>query len=62
MSPEAHANTVHETDMAVGLSGDQTLSWTSTVHPDRSRRVTVRLWDGKTMKTVIDNAVAAPAP
>lgn len=49
-------------DMAVGLSGDQTLSWTSTVHPDRSRRVTVRLWDGKTMKTVIDNAVAAPAP
>lgn len=47
-------------DMAVGLSGDQTLSWTSTVHPDQSRRVTVRLWDGKTMKTVIDNEVAAP--
>ena len=49
-------------DMAVGLSGDQTLSWTSTVRADQSRRVTVRLWDGKTMKTVIDNAVAAPAP
>ncbi|MBN8845936.1 MAG: hypothetical protein J0H88_22075 [Sphingomonadales bacterium] len=47
-------------DMAVGLSGDQTLSWTSTVHPDRSRRVTIRLWDGKDMKTVIDNDVAAP--
>lgn len=49
-------------DMAVGLSKDQTLSWTSTVHPDRSRTVIVRLWDGKTMKTVIDNRVAAPAP
>ncbi len=47
-------------DMAVGLSGDQTLSWTSTVHPDQSRRVTVRMWDGKSMKTVIDNDVAAP--
>ena len=49
-------------DMAVGLSPDQTLSWTSTVHPDQSRRVTVRLWDGKEMKTVIDNRVGAPAP
>ncbi|KTE21016.1 hypothetical protein ATE67_06680 [Sphingopyxis sp. H050] len=49
-------------DMAVGLSGDQTLSWTSTVHPDRSRRVIIRLWDGKAMKTVIDDRVAAPAP
>ena len=49
-------------DMAVGLSPDQTLSWTSTVHPDLSRRVTVRLWDGKDMKTVIDNRVAAPVP
>ena len=48
-------------DMAVGLAPDQTLSWTSTVHPDQSRRVTVRLWDGKDMKTVIDNQVAAPA-
>jgi hypothetical protein len=47
-------------DMAVGLSPDQTLSWTSTVHPDQSRRVTVRLWDGKEMATVIDNQVAAP--
>ena len=47
-------------DMAVGLSPDQTLSWTSTVHPDKSRRVTIRLWDGKEMATVIDNQVAAP--
>jgi hypothetical protein len=47
-------------DVAVGLSPDQTLSWTSTVHPDQSRRVTVRLWDGKEMATVIDNQVAAP--
>lgn len=47
-------------DMVVGLSPDQTLSWTSTVHPDKSRRVTIRLWDGKEMATVIDNQVAAP--
>ena len=47
-------------DMAVGLSPDQTLSWTSTVRADKSRRVTVRLWDGKDMATVIDDQVAAP--
>ena len=47
-------------DMAVGLSPDQTLSWTSTVRADKSRRVTIRLWDGKSMATVIDDQVAAP--
>jgi hypothetical protein len=47
-------------DMAVGLSPDQTLSWTSTVRPDKSRRVTIRLWDGKEMAAVIDDQVAAP--
>jgi hypothetical protein len=47
-------------DMSVGLSADQTLSWTSTVRADKSRRVTVRLWDGKTMTNVIDDQVAAP--
>jgi hypothetical protein len=47
-------------DMAVGLSPDQTLSWTSTVHPDQSRSLVIRLWDGKTMATVIDDKVAAP--
>jgi hypothetical protein len=46
--------------MAVGLSPDQTLSWTSTVRADKSRRVTIRLWDGKEMTTVIDDQVAAP--
>lgn len=49
-------------DRMVGLSPDQTLSWTSVVRPDRSRRVTVRLWDGTDMQTVIDDRVAAPAP
>lgn len=48
-------------DMVVGLSPDQTLSWTSTVRPDKSRRVTIRLWDGKEMATVLENDVAAPA-
>ena len=47
-------------DVAVGLSPDQTPSWTPTVHPDQSRPLTVRLWDGKEMATVIDNQVAAP--
>lgn len=47
-------------DMAVGLSADQTLSWTSTVRADKSRRVTIRLWDGKDMATVVDDQVAAP--
>ncbi len=47
-------------DMAVGLSPDQTLSWTSTVRTDKSRRLTIRLWDGKTMATVIDDQVAVP--
>lgn len=48
-------------DRAVGLSPDQTLSWTSVVAPDGARRVTVRLWDGTTMQPVIDDRVAAPA-
>ena len=47
-------------DMVVGLSPDQTLSWASTVRPDKSRHVTIRLWDGKAMATVIDDQVAAP--
>ena len=47
-------------DRTVGLSPDQTLSWASTVRPDKSRRVTIRLWDGKDMATVIDDQVAAP--
>jgi hypothetical protein len=47
-------------DMVVGLSADQTLSWTSTVRADKSRRVTVRLWDGKGMEPVVDDQVAAP--
>lgn len=47
-------------DMQVGLSGDQTLSWTSIVRSDGSRRVTVRMWDGSAMVPVIDDHVAAP--
>ena len=47
-------------DRVVGLSPDQTLSWTSTVRADKSRRVTIRLWDGSQMATVIDDQVAAP--
>jgi len=48
-------------DRAVGLSPDQTLSWTSVVAADNSRRITIRLWDGTSMASVIDDRVAAPA-
>jgi Tol biopolymer transport system component len=47
--------------MKIGVSGDQTLSWTSSVRADGSRRVIVRLWDGTAMQPVIDDRVAAPA-
>lgn len=36
------------------------MSWTSTVRPDKSRRVTIRLWDGEAMVPVVDDVVAAP--
>ncbi len=48
-------------DMAVGVSPDQTLNWTSSVGTDGSRRITVRMWDGTAMQPVIDDQVAAPA-
>jgi len=47
-------------DMMVGMSRDQTLNWTSIVRPDGSRSITVRLWDGDEMATVIDDRIAAP--
>lgn len=47
-------------DTTVGLSRDQTMSWASTVRPDKSRRVTIRLWDGEAMVPVVDDVVAAP--
>ena len=40
--------------------GDTTLQWSSIVHTDGSRRVTIGLWDGSKMATVIDDQVAAP--
>lgn len=46
-------------DQQVGLSNDQTMSWTSTVRADGSRRVTIKLWDGSAMAPVIDDQVAA---
>lgn len=49
-------------DRVVGLSGDQTLSWTSAVRTDGSRRITIRLWDGSSMASVIDDSVAAKQP
>lgn len=58
--PTVVAATADENDdIAVGLSKDQTMNWTSIVHPDGSRRVTVRLWDGTSMQPVIDDQVGA---
>ncbi len=48
-------------DLAVGLSDDQTLSWTSLVRSDGTRRITVRMWDGAAMQAVIISNQAAPA-
>lgn len=47
-------------DGAVGRAPDRTLSWTSSVRADASRRVTIRLWNGSEMAAVIDDEVAAP--
>lgn len=47
-------------DMKVGLSKDQTLSWTSTVNADKSRTVTIRMWNGTGFDTVQNESVAAP--
>lgn len=46
-------------DQQVGLSNDQTMSWTSIVRADKSRRITIKLWDGSAMVPVIDDQVAA---
>lgn len=46
-------------DLAMGLSADQTLSWTSRVQADAARRITIRLWDGTAMQTVVDDVVPA---
>lgn len=48
-------------DLAVGLSADQTLSWRSLVRPDGSRQITIKMWDGSAMQTVIDDDVTAAA-
>lgn len=56
----AAAPAVAGEDTTLGVSGDQSLSWTSTIRADGSRRLTVRLWDGSEMKPVIDDQIAAP--
>lgn len=57
--PDAAATAADE-GAVIGLSGDRTLSWTSIVGPDGSRRITVRMWDGSAMTPVIDDRVPAP--
>ena len=47
--------------MKVGLSRDQSLSWTWIVKPDGSRTVEVKLWNGTGSDTVILDRVAASA-
>ena len=59
-APATDAEMAEGEDRAIGLSPDRTLSWTSLVRADASRRVTVRLWNGSEMVTVIDDEAAAP--
>ncbi len=47
------------TDMKQGIARDQTLQWTSSVSPDGSRVVLIRLWNGTVHETVLEEHVAA---
>lgn len=49
-------------DRQSGASDDGTLTWSSTVRPDGSRRVLVWKRAGDTMVVALDNIVAAPPP
>ncbi len=46
--------------MKQGLSRDQSLSYTWIYRPDKSRSITVSLWNGTAMEDVLLDAVAAP--
>ena len=45
--------------MKMGLSRDQSLSYTSIVRPDGARTIEVKLWNGMSAETVIFDKVAA---
>lgn len=47
-------------DAEIGYAGDRTLNWMSLVRADGARQLTVRMWDGKQLVTVIDDQIAAP--
>ncbi len=44
-------------DQAEGPPRDESLIWSAQVAPDKSRRVTVRMWTGDAYETVIDDQV-----
>ena len=45
-----------------GLSADRTLAWRWHVAPDGARSFDVWLWDGRRMRSVIADRIAAPTP
>ena len=45
-----------------GLSADRTLAWRWHVAPDGARSFDVWLWDGRRMRNVIADRIAAPTP
>lgn len=45
-----------------GVSNDGTLLWNWTVSASGERRFRALIWDGRTLRTVIDDHIAAPAP
>lgn len=47
-------------EMKTSFSRDQTLNWEWQVRPDKSRTVTVRLWNGEDFDEVLVDRVAAP--
>jgi hypothetical protein len=47
---------------AVGHSPDGTLAWSWAVGPKGDRHFVAQLWDGRRLRTVVDDRIAAPTP
>lgn len=50
------------TDLKLGASHDQTLTWSSAVNREGALRIVVTLWDGARHTTVLEDVAPAPAP
>jgi len=46
-------------DFKLGLSRDQSLTWSSTVSPDGGRRIVVKAWNGRDFEVVQDDRIGS---